>query len=528
MPEVVEPSTGDGEAAETIQPSGPEKVEMVDSTARELSQAEDSGRKTKDPDNMPESLPRQGSPAEPERAEVSMVKANPVEAPKVEVENAEDNTEKSVSGDANGTLNEEPELTTQYVEQTSEMPPAQDDKTNVKSDTLEEETKEEISGVDEVPFWLEEALAEESQEIHVDDIDMVPVPLDTAEKQATVKSVEVVLDSTEMHAREPSVLAEVGGGTKSDIGKDQSQIESDPSKEENAATKTTSKRVKTLEEGLMAIKVDMGTGLTVESEPCSEPSTTEAVEMKIDDNPESETVVASMPTKPESKNENNAKLAIVVTTSSESADVQKEASTPELPENVAIELESLRRELQLASQEKSELQKRLAEREKELMASKHQIEIMEHEREKMQGDKEDQLIKIPEVDDMLIQTLMKEAQEVEGLRTKAIEYEFLKSELEEAKLALASLMGESIDVSHRKVEKGMSDNANSDIETKLKEKDEVISFLQKELERHKMGEKAPPQMDFTALNATLARFAEELTSAKQELEEAQKKISMSA
>jgi chromosome segregation ATPase len=114
---------------------------------------------------------------------------------------------------------------------------------------------------------------------------------------------------------------------------------------------------------------------------------------------------------------------------------------------------------------------------------------------------------------------MKEAQEVDGLKAKLEEYESLKSELDKANNALLSVKtgrgGED--------NKEIPDDKKADIEKKLSEKDEIISFLQQELDRHKNGESAK-KLDFTSLNLSLERFTAEISSAKNELEEAQKKI----
>jgi DNA repair exonuclease SbcCD ATPase subunit len=203
-----------------------------------------------------------------------------------------------------------------------------------------------------------------------------------------------------------------------------------------------------------------------------------------------------------------------------------------LPHDVAKELETLRRELQLASEEKSNLQKQLVEREDELERSQHLIQSLEQEIEKQLLDWDQLADKMVEADNK-IQGLMKEAQQVEGLKAKLEEYESLKSELDKANSALASVKQktspdgvETVGDDGNAVEtnKDIPDDKKADLEKKLSEKDEVISFLQNELDRHKNGESANTKLDFTSLNASLQRFTAEISSAKNELEEAQKKI----
>jgi chromosome segregation ATPase len=113
---------------------------------------------------------------------------------------------------------------------------------------------------------------------------------------------------------------------------------------------------------------------------------------------------------------------------------------------------------------------------------------------------------------------MEDAQEVDRLNAKLDEYEKLKHELKEASQKLSTLKekdGKAV----------MTENWTSEIEKKLNEKDDVISVVQNELHRHKMGESAPPtKPDFTSLNTSLARFSEEISMAMSELEEAQKNL----
>jgi hypothetical protein len=188
-----------------------------------------------------------------------------------------------------------------------------------------------------------------------------------------------------------------------------------------------------------------------------------------------------------------------------------------IPADITTELELLRRELQVASKEKDELQLLLSEREDELKQCQDQIECLETEIEKQLDDWGHLADKLVEAD-TTIKSLMVEVQEVDGLKGKIDEYEKLKHELEEAKHKLSI-------ISEKDGEAAVTEDGTSELEKKFNEKDEVISALPRELARHTRGDSALPTIvDFTSLNTSLARFSEEISMAMSELEEAQKKM----
>jgi chromosome segregation ATPase len=188
-----------------------------------------------------------------------------------------------------------------------------------------------------------------------------------------------------------------------------------------------------------------------------------------------------------------------------------------IPEDIAKELELLRRELQEASREKAELHQLLSERENELKQCQDQIENLESEIEKQLEDWGELADKLLEADST-IKSLMEEVQEVDGLKQKLHDHERLRHDLEEANQKLSMLEekdGEAVMAVVEALEGGK----------KLDEKDEEIAGLRNELDPQKREESVPPsKLDFTTLNTSLARFSEEISLAMSELEEAQKKL----
>jgi hypothetical protein len=188
----------------------------------------------------------------------------------------------------------------------------------------------------------------------------------------------------------------------------------------------------------------------------------------------------------------------------------------DIPADIASELESLRRELQEASNEKAELQQKLNDRDDELKQCQEQIESLEIEIEKQLEDWGRLADKLVDAD-TTIKSLMEEAQEVDVLKDKLDEYENLKHELEEANQKLSSLKEKNVEAVVTEVE-------TPEIE-KLKEKDTATSVLQIERDCHKREDSGPStKLDFCSLNTSLALFCEEISLAMSELEEAQKKL----
>ena len=199
-------------------------------------------------------------------------------------------------------------------------------------------------------------------------------------------------------------------------------------------------------------------------------------------------------------------------------------------ESAAVEqIEELKRQLMLASQEKTNLKEKLTQREVELKASQEQVQSLESEMQKQVAECS-RMENDMETADTRIKDLLSEAEKVEGMKAKIAEYESLKTELAAARQALAEQTANTSET--KAVEQDQSSTKlvtenRSVLEHSLKEKDEMISLLRNELKNHQQAVSQPTVSeagDFPALNAQLAKFSEEIEKARRELEDGKRRM----